>query len=139
MNTRTLTPEMRADAKNIAQATAHGITRTGMARVEGRHLSETAQDITPCSLDEKARLWKLQAARELNRSATFRNEAELLQALQNVHAACDFKSDYLAQLLDLMCDIDAELNTLPPEVPEAYSGRERGEFDSMTKGVRNGY
>lgn len=77
----------------------------------------------------------LASARELVRKAGIRDDAELLQALQNIHAAA-VQCEYADLLLNLITDIDGDLNhPAEPEVLEYRS--ERGEFDSFTQGVRH--
>jgi hypothetical protein len=88
-------------------------------------------------LDETARTKKLDAARDLIRSATLADSTELFAFVNTLIAACEFRSDATDILIEAACDIE-NLDTPPSSLSEMpYSGRERGELDSMTAGVRH--
>ncbi len=66
------------------------------------------------------------------------NDDEVLRAVQNLQSAIRLPQDewIKERLAELCCDIETAAREGEPEVPEAYSGRERGEYDSMTANVR---
>lgn len=91
---------------------------------------------------ELKRKQKLTDSRALVRSAQLTNAWEFLACLTNASASvksvCPITNDYAARLLELITDLDAELREGEPELSSLpYSGRERGEYDVYTRGVRN--
>jgi hypothetical protein len=93
-----------------------------------------AKRIEAATVASRLRTSELELAREIYRRHGIRDDAELLRALQSVHANCQ-DSPYRDRLMELMLDMDAE--QWEPEITSLeYSGRERGEFGAGTPGVR---
>lgn len=90
--------------------------------------------MTDAQRQRLARHAALSQARGLTREVGIREEFEFLAALQNIHASVNTGptrlADWNAKLLELITDIDAEINELPPEAPEY--GSERAQFDART-------
>lgn len=83
--------------------------------------------------ERRARHAALSQSRGLVREVGIREDCEFLAALQNLHASVRTGATRLAdwneRLLELITDFDAEMNEIPPEVPE-YGAEV--EFDART-------
>lgn len=89
------------------------------------------------------RAQKLSDSRVLTRSAGLENAWELYAHMNNVVASlrsvCPIANEYAAKMLEVLTDMDTELNgDLPDPDDLPYSGRERGQFDTFTEGVKCG-
>lgn len=85
--------------------------------------------------ERMARHADLDQSRRLVRHALIIEEQEFIAALSNIQAntksfANTRLESWKDRLVELLTDIDAEVNELPPEVPEYCS--ERAEFDART-------
>jgi hypothetical protein len=76
---------------------------------------------------------ELELAREIYRRHGIRDDAELLQSLQNIAANCA-DSAWQERVMEVILDLDADMNT--PE-PELSGFNKVGELDSGTAGVRH--